>query len=108
MADSPLKRLEILNAPAIELYREHKIHLSKEPLQIAVCAQHNNGGLAGNVWWESVNLKHLFPVGEVNGSHGVTRPGGTSCTERRAGRRVPGFGVHRREVPRKHVSGNGI
>lgn len=29
----------------------------------------------------------------MNGSHGVTRPGGTG-TERRAGRRIPGFGVH--------------
>ena len=85
LADSPLKRLEILNAPAIELYRKHKIDLSKEPLEIAVCAQHNNGGLAGNVWWESVNLKHLFPVGEVNGSHGVTRPGGTALNAGQVG-----------------------
>ncbi|MGM0680565.1 MAG: preprotein translocase subunit YajC, partial [Pseudomonadota bacterium] len=32
-----------------------------------------NGGLAGNIWWESENIRHLFPVGEVNGSHGVYR-----------------------------------
>ena len=31
-----------------------------------------------NLWWESVNLKHLFPLGEVNGSHGVYRPGGSA------------------------------
>jgi aspartate oxidase len=49
-----------------------------QPLEVAVCAQHNNGGLAGNLWWESVNVKHLFPVGEVNGSHGVYRPGGSA------------------------------
>jgi len=49
-----------------------------EALEIAVCAQHNNGGLAGNIWWESTNAKHLFAVGEVNGSHGVARPGGSA------------------------------
>ena len=85
LADSPLKRLAILNAPAIELYRKHRIDLESEMLEIAVCAQHNNGGLAGNIWWESVNLKHLFPVGEVNGSHGVTRPGGTALNAGQVG-----------------------
>ena len=85
VADSPLKRLSILNAPAIELYAKHKIDLTAEPLEIAVCAQHNNGGLAGNIWWESVNIKHLFPIGEVNGSHGVTRPGGTALNAGQVG-----------------------
>ena len=85
LADSPLKRLKILNVPAIELYAKHRIDLSTEPLEIAVCAQHNNGGLAGNIWWESVNVKHLFPIGEVNGSHGVTRPGGTALNAGQVG-----------------------
>ena len=67
-----------MNPGAVELYRNHKIDLSNEPLEVAVCAQHNNGGLAGNLWYESINLKHLFPIGEVNGSHGVTRPGGSA------------------------------
>ena len=82
---TPLKRLELLNAPAIELYRRYGIPLDKEMLEIAVCAQHNNGGLAGNHWWESVNLKHLFPIGEVNGSHGVTRPGGSALNAGQVG-----------------------
>ena len=82
---TPLKRLEMLNAPAIELYRRYGIPLDKEMLEIAVCAQHNNGGLAGNIWWESVNLKHLFPIGEVNGSHGVTRPGGSALNAGQVG-----------------------
>ena len=85
IADSPLKRLELLNFPALELYRSHGIDLAKEPLEIAVCAQHNNGGLAGNLWWESENIRHLFPVGEVNGSHGVTRPGGTALNAGQVG-----------------------
>ncbi len=82
---TPLERLQILNAPAIELYRRYGIDIAEEPLEIAICAQHNNGGLAGNIWWESENIKGLFPVGEVNGSHGVTRPGGTALNAGQVG-----------------------
>lgn len=81
---TPIERLEHMNPAAIELYRSHGIDLAAEPLEIAVCAQHNNGGLAGNAWWES-NLRHLFPVGEVNGSHGVYRPGGTALNAGQVG-----------------------
>ncbi|MBR6372016.1 MAG: FAD-binding protein [Victivallales bacterium] len=82
---TPLERLAAMNSPAIELYRKNSIDLSKEPLEIAVCAQHNNGGLEGDVWWQSVNIRHLFPIGEVNGSHGVTRPGGTALNAGQVG-----------------------
>jgi succinate dehydrogenase/fumarate reductase flavoprotein subunit len=75
---TPIKRLLHMNPGAVELYKNNKIDLTVEPLEVAVCAQHNNGGLAGNIWYESTNLKHLFPIGEVNGSHGVTRPGGSA------------------------------
>ena len=75
---TPIKRLETMNPGAVQLYLEHGIDLRCEPLEIAVCAQHNNGGLAANHWWESANIKHFFPVGEVNGSHGVYRPGGSA------------------------------
>lgn len=85
LGDTPLERLKRLNAPAIQLYLDHGIDLEREPLEIAVCAQHNNGGLAGNVWWESVNLRHLFPIGEVNGTHGVTRPGGSALNSGQVG-----------------------
>ena len=85
LAPSPIERLKILNNPAIELYRNNKIDLENEMLEIAVCAQHNNGGIAGNIWWESLNIKHLFPVGEVNGSHGVTRPGGSALNSGQVG-----------------------
>ncbi len=73
----PIERLKKMNQPAIDLYKNHGIDITKERLEIAVCAQHNNGGLKGNIWWES-NIKHLFPVGEVNGTHGVYRPGGSA------------------------------
>jgi succinate dehydrogenase/fumarate reductase flavoprotein subunit len=81
---TPIERLACLNQKAIDLYRDHGIDLSKEYLEIAVCAQHNNGGLRANHWWES-NVKHLFPVGEVNGTHGVYRPGGAALNAGQVG-----------------------
>ncbi len=84
LQDTPVARLIAMNSPAEELYREHNIDLSSEPLEVGVCAQHNNGGLKGNIWWES-DLRHLFPVGEVNGSHGVRRPGGSALNSGQVG-----------------------
>jgi len=84
LLDTPFARLKQMNPLAIKLYRKHGINLDKEPLEIAVCAQHNNGGLVGNIWWES-NIKHLFPIGEVNGSHGVHRPGGSALNSGQVG-----------------------
>ncbi len=81
---TPIERLWKMNPPAIQLYADHGIDITKEPLEIAVCAQHNNGGLSGNIWWES-NIKHLFPIGEVNGSHGVYRPGGSALNAGQVG-----------------------
>ncbi|MCD6365888.1 MAG: FAD-binding protein, partial [Planctomycetes bacterium] len=83
--DTPIERLEFMNPGAVELYKGNGIDIHTEPLEIAVCAQHNNGGLAGNHWWESLNVKHLFPVGEVNGSHGVYRPGGSALNSGQVG-----------------------
>jgi len=80
----PIDRLMKMNAPAVELYKNNGIDLSKEYLEIDVCAQHCNGGLLGNIWWES-NLKHFFPVGEVNGTFGVYRPGGSALNSTQTG-----------------------
>ena len=85
LLDTPIERLAKMNPGAIQLYSEHGIDIAVEPLEIAVCAQHNNGGLAGNHWWESTNIKHLFPVGEVNGSHGAYRPGGSALNSGQVG-----------------------
>lgn len=82
---TPVQRLRKMNPQAIALYREHGINIESTPLEIAVCAQHNNGGLAANIWWESINIKHFFPVGEVNGSHGVYRPGGSALNSGQVG-----------------------
>ena len=81
---TPIARLAYMNQPAIDLYQSNGIDLHTEMLEIAVCAQHNNGGLAGNVWWES-NVKHFFPVGEVNGTHGIYRPGGSALNSGQVG-----------------------
>jgi succinate dehydrogenase/fumarate reductase flavoprotein subunit len=85
LLETPIERLRRMNPAAVDLYAEHGIDLARQPLQIAVCAQHNNGGLAGNAWYESANLAHLFAVGEVNGSHGVYRPGGSALNAGQVG-----------------------
>jgi len=82
LQDTPYDRLLHMNPPSIEIYSEHGVDL-REPLEVAVCAQHNNGGLVGNLWWES-NIKHLFPIGEINGSHGI-RPGGSALNSGQVG-----------------------
>jgi succinate dehydrogenase/fumarate reductase flavoprotein subunit len=81
---TPFERLKKMNQPAVDIYKKHGIDLAKDYLEIAVCAQHNNGGLKGNIWWES-NIRHLFPVGEVNGTHGVYRPGGSALNSGQVG-----------------------
>lgn len=88
----PLERLKRMNPQAITLYKENGIDLENEPLEIAVCSQHNNGGLAVNRWWESINIKHLFAAGETAGTHGVARPGGSALNSGQvAGFRIAEF-----------------
>jgi succinate dehydrogenase/fumarate reductase flavoprotein subunit len=79
-----IERLAHMNTPAIEIYKENGIDLYKEPLEIAVCAQHNNGGFAVNKWWES-NIPHTFIIGEMAGTHGVKRPGGSALNAGQTG-----------------------
>ncbi|NLG01242.1 MAG: FAD-binding protein [Lentisphaerae bacterium] len=82
---TPFVRLRKLNPCAGAFYGERGVDLARQPLEIALCAQHNNGGLAASLCWESVNLAHFFPVGEVNGSHGVGRPGGAALNAGQVG-----------------------
>lgn len=81
---TPYERLKHMNPEAIKVYSNHRIDLEKEYLEIAVCAQHNNGGISGNQWWET-NIGHLFAIGEVNGTHGVYRPGGSALNSGQVG-----------------------
>ena len=81
---TPIERLKHMNEPAILFYQDHHVVLFKERSEIAVCAQHNNGGLSTNHLWET-NLSGLYAIGEVCASHGVTRPGGTALNAGQVG-----------------------
>jgi len=81
---TPIERLAHMNPPAIDIYKENGIDLYSEPLEIAVCAQHNNGGFAVNQWWQS-NIPHTFVIGEMAGTHGVKRPGGSALNAGQTG-----------------------
>ncbi len=75
--ETPIERLRHMNPLAIELYRMHGHDLTKDPLPFNVNNQHMNGGVAVDIWNES-SLAGCFAVGEVAGTHGVTRPGGAA------------------------------
>jgi len=84
LKDTPIGRLYAMNPPAIEIYRENGIDLASEPLEIAVCAQHNNGGFAVDKWWQS-NIPQTFVIGEMAGTHGVKGPGGSALNSGQVG-----------------------
>ena len=81
---TPIDRLRHMNPLAVEFYRSRGVDLEKEPLEIALCAQHNNGGLSVDAWWQT-NLKGFFAAGEVSGTHGVYRPGGSALNAGQVG-----------------------
>lgn len=81
---TPIERLRRMNQPAVDFYLDKGVDLSKERLEIAVCAQHNNGGLGIDCWWQT-NLRGFFAVGEAGGSHGVYRPGGSALNAGQVG-----------------------
>jgi succinate dehydrogenase/fumarate reductase flavoprotein subunit len=81
---TPIERLAKMNQPAIELYRSKGVDISKEYLEIALCAQHCNGGVAVNADWES-RVRGLYAVGEAAGTHGITRPGGSALNAGQVG-----------------------
>lgn len=81
---TPIERLRKMNAPAIELYKGKGIDISKECLEIALCAQHNNGGIAVDMWWQT-SVKGLFCAGECAGTHGIARPGGSALNAGQVG-----------------------
>ncbi|MEA3226308.1 MAG: oxidoreductase, partial [Planctomycetota bacterium] len=84
LQETPIERLAHMNPLAIEIYKENGIDLYCEPLEIAVCAQHNNGGFAVDKWWQS-NIEGTFIIGEMAGSHGVKRPGGSALNAGQTG-----------------------
>lgn len=81
---TPIERLRKMNSPAIDLYKNKGVDLENEYLEIALCAQHCNGGVAVDTNWES-NVRGLFAVGEAAGTHGITRPGGSALNAGQVG-----------------------
>lgn len=84
LQETPIKRLAHMNQPAIDLYKSKGLDISKEYLEIALCAQHHNGGIAVDKWWQT-SVTGLFACGECAGTHGVSRPGGSALNAGQVG-----------------------
>ncbi len=82
--DTPFRRLMCMNAPAVELYKSNGIDLETEMLEIRVCAQHHNGGIAVDVNWQT-NIPGLYAAGEAAGTFGAYRPGGSALNATQVG-----------------------
>lgn len=81
---TPIQRLANMNQPAIDLYRSKGLDIHTDYLEIALCAQHNNGGIAVDLWWQT-EIPGLFAAGECAGTHGVSRPGGSALNAGQVG-----------------------
>ena len=81
---TPIERLEKMNLGAIELYADHGIDLYADRLEISVCAQHCNGGVAVDAHWQS-SVAGLYAAGEAAGTFGVYRPGGSALNSTQVG-----------------------
>ncbi len=81
---TPLERLLRMNTPAYDLYLGKGVDLKSEMLEIALCAQHCNGGVAVDLWWQS-SVPGLFAAGECAGTHGIARPGGSALNAGQVG-----------------------
>lgn len=106
---TPIERLKHMNLPAVEFYRGRGVDLESQPLEIALCAQHNNGGLSIDAWWQT-NVEGFFAVGEVSASHGVYRPGGSALNAGQVGsaRAAQYIAARRSEVGREDNIFNGL
>lgn len=81
---TPIERLIKMNIGAYELYLNNGIDLKSGLLEIAVCAQHCNGGISVDTDWQS-SIKGLFAAGEAAGTFGVYRPGGSALNSTQVG-----------------------
>lgn len=80
----PIDRLLHMNEPAYQLYLGKGVDLKTEMLPIALCAQHNNGGITVDLWWQTT-VPGLFAAGECAGTHGISRPGGSALNAGQVG-----------------------
>lgn len=81
---TPFDRLKQLNPQAIAFYKSWGIDLAEQPLEIAVCAQHINGGADVDINWQT-SVENLFAVGETAGTFGIYRPGGSALNSTQVG-----------------------
>lgn len=81
---APYDRLMKMNPGAIDLYRTHGIDIEREMLEVAVCAQHMNGGLQVDRWWRT-DVEGLYACGETAGTFGAYRPGGSALNSTQTG-----------------------
>lgn len=81
---TPFDRLKQLNPQAIAFYKSRGIDLAEQPLEIAVCAQHINGGADVDINWQT-SVENLFAVGETAGTFGIYRPGGSALNSTQVG-----------------------
>ena len=81
---TPFERLLHMNTPAVSLYKDHGIDLSRDPLEIRVAAQHHNGGIAVDENWQT-GIPGLYAVGEAAGTFGAYRPGGSALNAGQVG-----------------------
>ena len=84
MFGTPIERLEKMNLPAIELYKSKGVDITRDYLEIALCSQHHNGGIAVDRWWQTC-VDGLFAIGECAGTHGISRPGGSALNAGQVG-----------------------
>ncbi|NRA37220.1 MAG: FAD-binding protein [Planctomycetes bacterium] len=82
--DLPIDRLRQMNPLAIELYKMHGHDIAEKALPFNVSNQHMNGGAAVDIW-NQTSMPSCYAVGEVSGTHGVTRPGGAALNAGQVG-----------------------
>ncbi len=85
LQDTPIKRLRAINERAYGVCLDHGVDLERDMLEIHVAAQHMNGGLENDIWYENPTLRDFYPVGECGGVFGVKRPGGSALNSTQVG-----------------------
>ncbi len=84
LGETPIERLKKLNPKAIDIYKNNGIDICSQRLRIAVCAQHNNGGVYTDNNCET-EISGLYVIGEAAGNFGIARPGGSALNDTQVG-----------------------
>lgn len=100
--DTPVKRLEKLNSKAIDVYLRQGIDLHKDKLRIAICAQHNNGGVYTDNNFET-DIKGLYVIGEAAGTFGLSRPGGSALNDTQVGGLIAAKHIKNKPSPENKI-----